>query len=62
MTSTSSATPTARVPLTPDQRSELLSGCTDDIALLEEVLGQSFDDWRSVEGRGSFTERAATHP
>ena len=49
--------PDRRPRLTADQRSELLEGCTDDIGLLEEVLGQSFDDWRSVEGRGSFTER-----
>ncbi|SDV04484.1 Sulfotransferase family protein [Microlunatus sagamiharensis] len=49
--------PDRRPRLTPAQRGELLDGCTDDIGLLEEVLGQSFDDWRSVEGRGSFTER-----
>ena len=51
--------PDRRPRLTPEQRSELLSGCTDDIAVLEDVLGRSFDDWRSVEGRGSFTERVA---
>jgi hypothetical protein len=51
--------PDRRPRLTPDQRGELLAACTDDIAVLEDVLGQSFDDWRSVEGRGSFTERVA---
>ena len=51
--------PDRRPKLTPQQRGELLEGCTDDIAVLEDVLGQSFADWRSVEGRGSFTERVA---
>jgi sulfotransferase family protein len=43
--------------LAPEQRSALLTECLDDIARLEEVLGQSFEDWRSVSGRGSFAER-----
>ena len=30
----------------------------DDIDLLEDVLGESFDDWRSSVGRGSFAQRA----
>jgi hypothetical protein len=51
--------PDRRPRLSPEQRGELLSSCTEDIAVLEEVLGQSFDDWRSVEGRGSFTERVS---
>jgi hypothetical protein len=51
--------PDRRPKLSPDQRRELLDDCLDDIGLLEEVLGQSFDDWRSHEGRGSFTERVA---
>ena len=51
--------PDRRPRLTPEQRGELLSACTDDIAVLEDVLGESFADWRSVEGRGSFTERVA---
>ncbi|HYP44828.1 MAG TPA: hypothetical protein VEQ66_06490 [Propionibacteriaceae bacterium] len=41
------------------QREALLDGCLDDIALLESVLSESFDDWRSTQGRGSFAERAA---
>lgn len=49
-----------RPALTPDQRSAVLDGCRDDIAVLESVLGQSFDDWRSNVGRGSFKERAGT--
>ncbi len=51
--------PDRRPKLTPEQRGELLAHCTDDIAVLEDVLGRSFDDWRSVQGRGSFTERVA---
>ena len=46
--------------LAPEQRAELLADCQDDIARLEEVLGQSFEDWRSVTGRGSFAERAVS--
>jgi hypothetical protein len=40
-----------------EQRSALLGDCADDIALLEQVLGESFADWRSATGRGSFAER-----
>ena len=46
--------------LDPDQRAELVAECLDDIALLEELTGQSFDDWRSTTGRGSFRERTKT--
>jgi hypothetical protein len=46
-----------RPSLSSDQRETLLDGCHDDIALLESVLGESFDDWRSTVGRGSFKER-----
>jgi hypothetical protein len=45
--------------LTPEQRTELLADCRDDIAVLESVLGGSFADWRSPTGRGSFRERTA---
>ena len=44
--------------LAPEQRLSLLGSCQDDIAVLEEVLGESFEDWRSTAGRGSFRERA----
>jgi hypothetical protein len=37
----------------------LIGDCTDDISLLEQTLGESFEDWRSAEGRGSFAERTA---
>jgi Sulfotransferase domain len=49
--------PTQRPKLAPEQRSALLGDCADDIGLLEEVLGESFQDWRSPTGRGSFAER-----
>jgi hypothetical protein len=32
----------------------------DDITLLEQTLGESFEDWRSAAGRGSFAERTQT--
>ena len=49
-----------RPQLSPDQRRSLLEPCLEDIALLETVLGESFEDWRSSTGRGSFTERVGT--
>ena len=48
-----------RPKLAPEQRTALLGDCLDDIALLEQTLGESFEDWRSEVGRGSFAERAA---
>ena len=52
--------PTQRPKLTSEQRTALLGDCIDDIALLEQTLGESFDDWRSAAGRGSFAERTRT--
>lgn len=49
--------PEQRPKLEPEHRTALLQDCLDDIALLEDVLGESFQDWRSAEGRGSFKER-----
>lgn len=43
--------------LASEQRQALVADCADDIARLEQVLGQSFEDWRSGGGRGSFAER-----
>ncbi len=54
--------PERRPKLAPDQRALLLNECSPDIARLEEVLGESFEDWRSTSGRGSFAERAARPP
>ncbi len=52
--------PTQRPKLAPEQRRALLGDCLDDIALLEHTLGESFEDWRSAAGRGSFAERTAS--
>jgi hypothetical protein len=52
--------PTQRPKLTAEQRTALLADCIEDIALLEETLGESFEDWRSAAGRGSFAERKQT--
>jgi hypothetical protein len=46
-----------RPKLAPEQRQLLLSSYLEDIEILEKVLGESFDDWRSAVGRGSFKER-----
>jgi Sulfotransferase family len=51
-----------RPKLAPEQRTALLGDCLDDIALLEQTLGESFGDWRSAAGRGSFAERTQTAP
>jgi Sulfotransferase family len=48
-----------RPKLAPEQRTALLGDCLDDIALLEQTLSESFEDWRSEAGRGSFAERTA---
>ncbi|MCW2804789.1 MAG: putative sulfotransferase [Propionibacteriaceae bacterium] len=47
-----------RPKLTEEQREQLLQPLIADIDLLEQVLGQSFADWRSRTGRGSFADRA----
>ena len=47
-----------RPKLQPEQREALLADCLDDFTLLEDVLGESFADWRSVTGRGSYAERS----
>jgi hypothetical protein len=54
--------PAQRPRLPAEQRATLLQSCSDDIVLLEETLGESFDDWRSSSGRGSFKERVAGAP
>ena len=49
--------PIQRPKLAAEQRKALLGDCADDISHLEQTLGESFEDWRSTEGRGSFAER-----
>ena len=47
----------ARPALTVEQRRDALAGLVDDIGLLEEVTGESFEDWRADAGRGEFSRR-----
>jgi hypothetical protein len=47
-----------RPELTPDQRRHVLEPLLDDLTLLEQLTGESFDDWRSDVGGGSFATRA----
>ena len=39
------------------QRAQLLASFAEDIDLLEQVTGASFQDWRSHQDRGSFATR-----
>jgi hypothetical protein len=48
-----------RPELTPDQRRRVLEPMLDDLDLLERLTGESFADWRSDVGRGSFATRAS---
>lgn len=48
----------ARPRLTPEQREALLGPFLPDIALLEQVTGQSFDDWRTHRAGDSFHTRS----
>ncbi|MGY1812648.1 sulfotransferase family protein [Blastococcus sp. SYSU D00820] len=50
---------TARPPLPVEVRREVLAPLLDDIALLEELTGESFADWRADTGRGDFRSRSA---
>ena len=52
--------PQKRPKLSVEQRTALLDDCAADIAVLEEVLGESFQDWHSATGRGSFAERVSS--
>jgi hypothetical protein len=52
----------ARPRLTPEQREMLRQPFLDDIALLEDVTGESFDDWRRHRDGGSFQTRAGAQP
>jgi hypothetical protein len=47
-----------RPPMPVEVRRELLEPLLPDSALLEELTGESFTDWRRDTGRGSFTARA----
>ena len=43
--------------LTAGERHHVLGPLLEDIALLERVTGESFEDWKSESSRGSFRSR-----
>jgi hypothetical protein len=45
----------ARPVTTPAERAALLPSFTDDIALLEDVTGERYDDWLSVDRHAKAT-------
>jgi hypothetical protein len=49
-----------RPPLPVEARREVLAPLLPDVALLEELTGQSFADWKGDTGRGDFRSRTAT--
>ncbi|HEY0561070.1 MAG TPA: sulfotransferase [Frankiaceae bacterium] len=49
-----------RPPLPVDVRREVLDPLLPDIALLEELTGESFADWKGDTGRGDFRSRQPT--
>ncbi|NEK57999.1 sulfotransferase [Geodermatophilus sabuli] len=51
---------TPRPPMPVEVRREVLEPLLADIALLEELTGESFDDWKGDTGRGDFRSRATT--
>jgi hypothetical protein len=50
----------SRPKLTPEQREVLLVPHLEDIALLEKVTGESFEQWRTYREGGSFVSRRRT--
>lgn len=54
--------PRNRPELEPAQRRELLAYFEDDIARLERVTGDSFSDWVSDRGRGTYSVRKSCPP
>ncbi len=46
-----------RPALTPEQRAELLEPHLPDIELLEQVTGESYDEWKGYRDGGSFSSR-----
>jgi hypothetical protein len=47
----------ARPKLTPEQRAELIEPHLDDIALLEDLTGESFAEWKGYRDGGTFDSR-----
>jgi hypothetical protein len=54
--------PSHRPELEVDIRRELVARVSDDVALLEELLGRSFQDWLGDSGRGTFAVRNSLAP
>jgi hypothetical protein len=50
---------TRRPPLLVDVRREVLGPLLPDIALLEDLTGESFADWKGDAGRGDYRSRQA---
>jgi hypothetical protein len=48
-----------RPPMPVEVRREVLGPLLEDIALLEELTGESFADWKGDTGRGDFRSRSA---
>jgi Sulfotransferase family len=53
---------TRRPSLSVAQRRDVLEPMLEDIALLEELTGRSFEDWKGDTGPGSFTARRTGEP
>ena len=47
----------ARPKLTPEQREALIAPHLEDIALLEELTGESFAEWKTYREGSSFESR-----
>ncbi|WP_375501696.1 sulfotransferase [uncultured Jatrophihabitans sp.] len=54
--------PSQRPKLDVAVRRELVARVRDDVALLEDVLGRSFQDWLGDAGRGTFAVRSSLAP
>jgi len=50
----------SRPKLTPEQRELLLAPHLEDIALLEQITGESFEQWRTYRDGGSFESRRSS--
>jgi hypothetical protein len=48
---------TNRPPVPVDVRREVLAPLLADVALLEQLTGESFADWKGATGRGDFRSR-----
>ncbi len=46
-----------RPPLDPEHRLVLVERFRDDLGLLSEIMGESYDDWLGPIGRGAFSSR-----